>query len=93
MSDSEQVKTKDSGNHMSFPKDVEAKVFPEELKRRRWSIKEIVRIVTNDLGRNGRLVQAISKLIKKMIIDDLEQNGDISKNIVTRIETNKEVKK
>jgi len=40
------------------------KVFPKELMRRRWSIKEILTIVHDELGRDGKLKQKIQEMIK-----------------------------
>ena len=38
------------------------KVFPKELMRRRWSMKEIVTIVFDDICRDGKLRQKIQEL-------------------------------
>ena len=40
------------------------KVFPKELMRRRWSMKEIVGIIFEDLSRSGKLRQKIIDIAK-----------------------------
>ena len=40
------------------------KVFPKELMRRRWSMKEIITIIHDELGREGRLRQKIQEIVK-----------------------------
>lgn len=39
------------------------KLFPPELMRRRWSQKEIVTVVCDELTRNGKLKQAIMGIV------------------------------
>ena len=41
------------------------KVFPKELMRRRWSMKEIVTIVVDELSRNGRLRRKLREIKKE----------------------------
>ena len=48
-------------------KGVGTKIFPPELMRRRWSMKEIVNIICEDLKRNGKLRQ---------IIQDIKKGGE-----------------
>ena len=39
-------------------------VFPPELMRRRWSKKEVVNIICEELTRNGKLTQIIREMIR-----------------------------
>jgi len=49
-------------------------VFPKEMMRRRWSIKEIVNIIYDDLARNGKLKQRIVTLV-----NDVKQGKEVKK--------------
>jgi hypothetical protein len=41
-----------------------SKIFPPELMRRRWSQKEIINLMCEDLKRNGKLRQQVIEIIK-----------------------------
>ena len=38
-------------------------VFPKEMMRRRWSMKEIVNIICDDLNREGKLKQKLVSIM------------------------------
>ena len=41
-----------------------SKIFPKELMRRRWSMKEIITIVHDELCRDGKLLRKIQSIKK-----------------------------
>jgi len=41
-----------------------SKIFPPELMRRRWSQKEIISLICEDLNRNGKLRQKVIDMVK-----------------------------
>ena len=57
----QEKRTKDGVGDEGF----NTKVFPKELMRRRWSMKEIITIIFDELARDGKLRHRVKTLKKE----------------------------